>query len=190
MPAFKRTIGAVAWAATAVIGAGCSGGSGTAAAPAPAPESASESASVPASVPASEPAKAAPDSHAADEQAIRDVVTRTMDAAARLDMDTYLRFYAPNAALVLPGLPIQYGISAPKQNGFPQGYKIKMDTAKVEVARAGDIGYAFGTYEQTAPDPKTKRLTDTVGKWMVVFQKQPDGSWGAIADTYNVDPPK
>ncbi len=131
----------------------------------------------------------AADTRPADEKAIRDLVTQTVDAAAKRDMDTYLRFYAPNAALVLPGLPITYGVASPKKNGFPEGYAIKMDTAKVEIARSGDLGYAFGTYEQTAPDPKTHALADSVGKWMVVFQKQPDGSWGAIADTYNVDPP-
>jgi ketosteroid isomerase-like protein len=128
-------------------------------------------------------------SHAADEKAIRDLVVQTVEAAGRRDMDTYLRFYAPDAALVLPGMPIQYGIKAPRENGFPEGYAIKMETAKVAIARAGDMGYAFGTYEQTAPDPNTKALTDSVGKWMAVFQKQPDGSWGAVADTYNVDPP-
>jgi len=173
MGTFARTLGSVAVLAAAIVGSGCSGG----AAPAPA-------------APASDAMPAQAQSHAADEQAIRDLVVQTVEAAGRKDMDAYLRFYAPNAALVLPGLPIQYGISAPKQNGFPEGYAIKMDTAKVAIARAGDMGYAFGTYEQTAPDPKTKVLADTVGKWMVVFQKQPDGSWGAIADTYNVDPPR
>jgi ketosteroid isomerase-like protein len=128
--------------------------------------------------------------HAADENAIRQVVVQTVDAAARGDMDTYLKFYGPNAALVLPGLPITYGVESPRKNGFPEGYAIKMDTAKVEIASAGDLGYAFGTYEQRAPDAKTKELTDTTGKWMAVFKKQPNGTWGAIADTYNVDPPK
>jgi ketosteroid isomerase-like protein len=127
---------------------------------------------------------------AADEKAIRDLVVQTVEAAGRKDMDTYLRFYAPNAALVLPGMPITYGISAPKENGFPEGYAIKMDTAKVGLSQAGDLAYAFGTYEQTAPNSKTKKLEDTVGKWMAVFAKQADGSWGAVADTYNVDPPK
>jgi ketosteroid isomerase-like protein len=128
--------------------------------------------------------------HAAGEQAIRDLVSRTVAAAGRKDMEQYLRFYGPNAALVLPGLPITYGVGAPRKNGFPPGYAIKMDTAKVEVADSGDLAYAFGTYEQTAPDPKTGSLANSVGKWMCVFRKQPDGTWGAIADTYNVDPPK
>jgi ketosteroid isomerase-like protein len=175
MHSLAKTIGAIGLAAAAALTQGC--------AREPVTPAAAPAATVPA-------AAAAADTRAADEQAIRDLVTQTMDAAAKLDMETYLRFYAPKAALVLPGLPIQYGLSAPRENGFPEGYKIRMDTVKVEVAQSGDMGYAFGTYEQTAPDAKTRKLTDTVGKWMVVFGKQPDGSWGAIADTYNVDPPK
>ena len=130
-----------------------------------------------------------PAARVVDEQAIRDLVTHTVEAAGRKDMEAYLRFYAPNAALVLPGLPITYGVGGPRKNGFPPGYAIRMDTVKVEVAASGELAYAFGTYAQTAPD-KTGGLIDSVGKWMCVFRKQPDGSWGAIADTYNVDPPK
>jgi ketosteroid isomerase-like protein len=125
---------------------------------------------------------------AGDEKAIRDLVTQTVAAAGRKDMDTYLRFYGPDPALVLPGIPIKYGVDTTRKNGFPEGYAIKMDTAKVEIASAGDLGYAFGTYEQTAPDAKTHALADTTGKWMSVFRKQADGSWGAVADTFNVDP--
>lgn len=132
----------------------------------------------------------APAGHAADEDAIRQLVVQTVDAAGRRDMDTYLKFYGPKAALVLPGMPITYGVESPRQNGFPDGYAIKMDTAKVEIASSGDLGYAFGTYEQTAPNRETKALEDTTGKWMAVFRKQPDGTWGAVADTYNVDPPQ
>lgn len=128
--------------------------------------------------------------HAAAEDAIRQLVVQTVDAAGRRDMDTYLKFYGPKAALVLPGMPITYGVESPRKNGFPDGYAIKMDTAKVEIASSGDLGYAFGTYEQTAPNRETQALEDTTGKWMAVFRKQPDGTWGAIADTYNVDPPR
>ena len=42
--------------------------------------------------------------HAADEEAIRQRVVQTVEAAGRRDMNTYLKFYGPNAALVLPGL--------------------------------------------------------------------------------------
>lgn len=126
-------------------------------------------------------------SRAADEDALRALVEQTVAAAGRKDMDTYKKFYAHDAILVLPGMAITEHATVPMR-GFPEGYAIKMDTAKVGISELGDMGYAFGTYEQTAPDRSSGVLADTVGKWMAVFQKQPDGTWGAVADTYNVDP--
>ena len=79
-------------------------------------------------------------------------------------------------------------LTGPFKMQFPTGYAIKMDTVKTEISAAGDLGYAVGTYEQTAPD-QSGALIHSVGKWMSEFRKQPDGSWGAIADTFNVDPP-
>jgi len=127
------------------------------------------------------------DSPAAGARALRELVDRTVAAAGRHDMATYMKYYGPKAALVLPGMAITE-INAPLQNSFAPGYAIKMRTVRAEVSAAGDLGYAFGTYEQTAPD-KSGALAHTVGKWMSVFRRQPDGTWGAIADTYNVDPP-
>jgi ketosteroid isomerase-like protein len=129
-------------------------------------------------------AELASDSRAAADRAIRELVDRTVAAAARNDMATYSKYYAPNADLVLPGLPIMQ-MTAPLKP-FATGYAIKMVTVRTAVADSGDLGYAFGTYEQTAPD-KSGVLAHTTGKWMSVFRKQPDGSWGAVADTYNVD---
>lgn len=54
--------------------------------------------------------------------------------------------------------------------------------------RRNRISASSGTRTAKVPD-RSGRLQNTVGKWMSVFKKQPDGSWGAVADTYNVDPP-
>ena len=126
-------------------------------------------------------------SHAADDKALRDLVDRTVAAAGRSDFVTYGKYYAPKTTLVLPGRPI-IDTDGPMKIELPVGYAIKMVTVKTEISDAGDLGYALGTYEQTAPD-KSGVLTNSVGKWMSVFKKQPDGSWGAVADTFNVDPP-
>ncbi len=128
------------------------------------------------------------DARAAGEQGIRDVVNRTMAAVVEGDMPKYLRFFDPNGAHVLPNRPIDYGV-AERKGGFPPGYAITMRIEKVEVARSGDLGYAFGDYQQARQDAKTGELKHLTGKWMTVFRRQPDGSWGAVADTYNVDTP-
>jgi ketosteroid isomerase-like protein len=127
-----------------------------------------------------------PASHEADEKALRDLVDRTVAAAGKRDVATYGKYYAPKSTAALPGQPI-HEIDGPLKMEFPTGYAIKMVTVKTEISDGGDLGYALGTYEQTAPD-KNGVLADTVGKWMSVFKKQPDGSWGAVADTFNVDP--
>jgi ketosteroid isomerase-like protein len=129
---------------------------------------------------------AGPNSHAADEKALRDLVDRTVAAAGQRDVATYGKYYAPKWTSALPGQPIAE-VASPLKMQFPTGYAIRMVTVKTEISDGGDLGYALGTYEQTAPD-KAGVLTHTVGKWMSVFKKQPDGSWGAVADTFNVDP--
>ena len=123
---------------------------------------------------------------AVDEKALRDLVDRTVAAAGRRDFATYAKYYAPRTTLALPGRPISE-TSGPQKIQLPAGYAIKMVTVKTEISDSGDLGYALGTYEQTAPD-KSGVLTNSIGKWMSVFKKQPDGSWGAVADTFNVDP--
>ena len=125
--------------------------------------------------------------HAADDKSLRDLVDRTVAAAMKRDFTEYGKYYAQRRTLALPGIPIKEEIGPPKIQ-LPAGYAIKMVTVKTEFSDAGDLGYALGTYEQTAPD-KSGKLQNTVGKWMSVFRKQPDGSWGAVADTFNVDPP-
>jgi ketosteroid isomerase-like protein len=126
-------------------------------------------------------------SHEADEKALRDLVDRTVEAAGRRDAATYGKYYAPKFTSALPGKPIKE-YTGPLDMKFPEGYAIKMVTVKTEISDGGDLGYAVGTYEQTAPD-KSGVLQNTTGQWMSVFKKQPDGSWGAVADTFNVDPP-
>lgn len=128
------------------------------------------------------------DARRAGEKEIRSLVERTNAAVVNGDRATFWRYYAPNAALALPGRPITYGVATMNKGGFPKGYALRMETVKAEVFGAGDVGYAFGTYTQTSPNAKTGVLTNSAGKWMSFFKKQPDGSWAAVADTYNVDP--
>lgn len=124
--------------------------------------------------------------HTQDDRALRTLVEHTVAAAMKRDFTEYGKYYAPQRTLALPGVAIAEESGTPKIE-LPAGYAIKMVTVKTGFSAAGDLGYALGTYEQTAPD-KSGQLKNTVGKWMSVFKKQTDGTWGAVADTFNVDP--
>ena len=58
---------------------------------------------------------------------------------------------------------------------------------KVMASKGGDMVYTQGTYTMTMTNPKTKKPMTDKGKYLTVYTKQTDGSWKAVADTYNSD---
>jgi ketosteroid isomerase-like protein len=57
---------------------------------------------------------------------------------------------------------------------------------KVEVARSGDLAYEIGTFEESFKDAGGSPVK-VVGKYVVVWKKQPGGEWKAIIDIFNTD---
>ncbi len=57
------------------------------------------------------------------------------------------------------------------------------------MARSGDLAYETGTYTMTLSDAKTKPSTDQ-GHYVVVWQKQADGTWKVVLDEPVSDPPQ
>lgn len=68
------------------------------------------------------------------------------------------------------------------------GIDISWQITKVEVARAGDLAFAFGTSKATFEGPNGKPATE-VGKWVMVWKKQQNGAWRAIVEISNTDSP-
>ena len=136
------------------------------------------------------PPPAPPDTRAADEKAIRAAVAEWDKAAAAKDLEKTLSFYAPDAVLFPPGMPM-LASAEKRREGWTQmmalpGFALSFTTTKVEVARSGDIAYETGTFEFTANDKKGKPSTEK-GKYVVAWKKQADGKWKAAADIWNAD---
>lgn len=135
----------------------------------------------------------APDTRAADELAIRDLETEWSKVAAAKDLDRFMSFYADDASVFDPNQPIMTGKEAIRA-GLTKflatpGLALSFQTAKVEVARGGDLAYTHGTYTMSMNDPKGKPVNDK-GKYVTVYRKQPDGKWKAVADINNSDMPR
>ncbi|MDQ2963325.1 MAG: hypothetical protein M3R31_09260 [Pseudomonadota bacterium] len=58
--------------------------------------------------------------------------------------------------------------------------------SKVEVAHSGDLAYETGTFEESFKDSNGQPVK-LVGKYVVVWKKQPSGQWKAIVDIFNTD---
>jgi len=133
-----------------------------------------------------------PDTKVADESAIKDMEAQWSKAAAAKHLDETVSFYADDASMLAPNMPIvsgKQGIQAVWMQFMANpGFSISWEASKVEASPSGDFGYDIGTYRLTMNDPAGKQNSDH-GKYMVVWKKQADGKWKAVGDMFNSDIP-
>jgi len=127
---------------------------------------------------------------AADE--IRKLDEQWSATAAKNDLEGTLAFYADDA-VVLPGnAPIATDKKAIRElwaGMLGPNSAVSWKVTKAEVAKSGELGYLYGTYELTIRDPKGGPGAHDTGKLVEIWKKQADGKWKCILDTYNSDLP-
>ena len=132
------------------------------------------------------------EARSADEKAIRDTDTEWSKVAAAKDLEKTLSYYAEDATMFPANAPIAMGKPSIRVawTGLmaTPGFSLTWVPIKAEVARSADMGYTFGTYSLMMNDPTGKSVNDR-GKYVVVWKKQPDNSWKAVADIFNSDLP-
>jgi uncharacterized protein (TIGR02246 family) len=139
------------------------------------------------------PAPPPPDTRAADVQAIKDIETSWMKDAATKDPDKWAAYFAEDGSGLYPGAATVKGKAAIKAAVGPfladPNFAMTFQSTRAVASKSGDMVYSEGTYTMTMTNPKTKKPMTDKGKYLTVYTKQPDGSWKAIADTYNSDSP-
>ena len=139
------------------------------------------------------PAPVVADTREADTKAIHDVEAAWVQAWSTKDVDKIATFYADDATLLIPDAPVLNGMAAIKTGLKPlvedKNFSGTFAAAKVEVSKAGDLGYSQGTFTITMTDPKTKKPVTEQGKYVTVYKKQADGGWKAVEDINNADAP-
>jgi ketosteroid isomerase-like protein len=68
------------------------------------------------------------------------------------------------------------------------GNTISWTSMYTEASKSGEMVYDVGSYTMVTQVKKGKPVTDH-GKYLAVWKKQADGSWKAVADTWNSDAP-
>jgi uncharacterized protein (TIGR02246 family) len=99
-------------------------------------------------------------------------------------------FYAEDAQFLPANHPAIVGRPAIQQalEGLIAAglHKLILRTDKVEVA--GDFAYGIGKHQMTIKTPAGAEIHDE-GKYLVVYRRQQDGQWRAVADIFNSDLP-
>ena len=132
------------------------------------------------------------ESRAAGESAIRALDEQWSATAARNDLDGTVAFYADDAILLPPNAPIAADRKSIRDSWatlLGPNTAVSWKVSKVEVAKSAELGYLYGTYSLSIRDPKGAPPFHDNGKLVEIWEKQPDGKWKCIVDTYNSDLP-
>jgi ketosteroid isomerase-like protein len=140
--------------------------------------------------PAQQPTQPAVDTRAADEAAIRTASREWSQAAVAKDLTKCVSYYADGAQAFPPNAPLLTGLDAIRAawGGLlaAPGPGLSFSTTNVVASRGGDLAYETGVYIFTTVD-KRGQPNAVKGKYVVVWQKQADGTWKAVADIWNPD---
>jgi ketosteroid isomerase-like protein len=132
----------------------------------------------------------APDTRATEEAAVRAASAEWAKVAAAKDLEKTLSYYADDASMFPPNMPVVTGYDARRKAWTalfaPAEMVFSNAATKVEVAKSGDLAYEIGTFQESFKDDKGNPVK-LVGKYVVVWKKQPGGQWKAIIDIFNTD---
>ena len=109
-------------------------------------------------------------------------------AAAARGAEGFVSFFAPDASILPAKSSVVTGIDALREVyrkvWATPGFSLAWKPLKAEMARSGDLGYTFGTYERKYRNAAGETVAET-GKYMTIWKKQADGSWKAAVDMGN-----
>src|SRR5215218_4122750 len=114
---------------------------------------------------------------------LKATVVRALEQA---DAKLAASLYEPGARLLPPGAPVITGHEA-IVDFFQRRIDAGSDGGVLETVRRdeyGDVAIEEGRYGRRSGE----RLLDS-GKYLVVFRRQPDGSWRYATDMWNSDAP-
>ena len=111
---------------------------------------------------------------------------KTLDrewAASISNMDKFMTYYAPDATVYPPGMPLATGSGPIREMltkmGSAPGFSLTFEPTKSDVSTAGDVGYTSGTYKSTMSGATEE------GKYVTVWKKQSNGDWKVMEDIFN-----
>ncbi len=127
----------------------------------------------------------------ADVEAINQLPATFAAALNAGDLDGIMAGFTDDAVRMPPNAPAIIGkesIRSLMQTNLEQN-TYQLDNPPEEVQVSGDLAFARGTYTVTVTPKAGGESIQREGKYLVIFQKQADGSWKIARDIWNSDNP-
>jgi len=98
---------------------------------------------------------------------------------------------APDAVLLGNGAAPVIGRVAIEKSATwsPKDYQLTWTPTDAKMGPSGDMGYTWGHFEGRSTDANGNPV-ETSGRYMTIWEKQPDGSWKFVLDAGANDAPK
>jgi ketosteroid isomerase-like protein len=104
------------------------------------------------------------------------------------DINRVLSFYAPDATLCLPGMPVATGATNIRSTAIKfaavPGFSIEWEPASVGVSDSRDFGFVSGTYRMTTASETRPAIT---GAYVEVWKKV-SGDWKIAQHFFHPNP--
>jgi len=127
----------------------------------------------------------------ADTDAITKAEADLLAAIAAKDMAATTALYADDAVMAIPFEAPARGKDAITAS-YDEFYKDpagKFEATQESAVVSGDMGYTQGSYTVSYTDSETNKAESGQGYYVVVYRKQPDGSWKIVQDISTPTPP-
>jgi len=126
------------------------------------------------------------DRRAGDARTIRDIEIGWNRDFTRSDVERLVSRYTDDAVLMVPNVPAATGKEAIR-NALKQivqdgNFSLKLENPNIEVARDGDLAWSHGTYSASFTDPAGSRQIQDHGTYVIVYRRESDRLWKAVAD--------
>jgi len=121
---------------------------------------------------------------AADTQAVKELEAKFVSAWEEKN-PAVKELYAPDATIATPNSdPVQGSTSiAAEFDRFAANPNAELDfNNATTVMSGGDLAFSQGTYTSRRTDPQTRAIETRNGYYVLIYKKQPDGSWKVIQD--------
>jgi ketosteroid isomerase-like protein len=112
-------------------------------------------------------------------------------AVAAKGIEAWVATFAEDGLMFRAGEPV-HGRPAIRELMAPAfatpGFSLRWQPVAADIAASGDLGYTYGTYQNSSPGADGKPEVRT-GMYVTIWKKQADGSWKAVVDLGSSAPP-
>jgi uncharacterized protein (TIGR02246 family) len=123
--------------------------------------------------------------------AVNEIYSKYASTLNSGDSEGWLSQWTDDGVQMPPGAPPNIGkemIRTSITNGVTR-FTFDMEISNEEVRVAGDWAFARGTYKSTMTPKEGGEPIVIDGKYMTVFERQPDGTWKIHRDIFNSNVP-